>query len=136
MNIKRIKRNISRKLKNKNISVIIPIIGVVLLFLFFDISVFLVLLYIVIHYTVVSLKKLNSLNLESDLNCWGLRLLSMCLVFVGSCIVMISVMSITITTVVPLYYNIIWIVGLCIIVISIFSGYRSTRRYGTFVYLR
>ncbi|MFP3908537.1 MAG: hypothetical protein ACLFVX_01635 [Archaeoglobaceae archaeon] len=88
--------------------------------------------------TWLSIKRIDRINLRSDLNCWGLRVLGVVLFFIGGGILFItsfSVMMATYSTGTTIYtFGLMPIGGLCIIIIGIFSEFRSVRRR-PFVYV-
>ena len=100
----------------------------------FDYIIFFVFLYVVLASTWLLAKILDSLNMENDLYCWGLRLIGIVLMFFG--FVMFSsgafVMALNTST----SSNIFWISGICLMLLGAFSEYRSFRRHGIFVYVR
>ena len=102
----------------------------------FDFGLFLIVLYTVIAGTWLLMKIIDSFNLESDLNCWGLRILGLVLMILGIIMFMGSALGTMMMTDKIVFGNIFWIIGLCIVALGLFSEYRSTRRYGVFVYMR
>ena len=103
---------------------------------YFDMGIFLLSLYLVVAGTWLSAKIIDSFNLESDLNCWGLRLFGIGLIIFGWILLaaggMVKVLSNS-----PLAFeNIFWITGLCVMALGAFSEFRSFRRHGVFVYMR
>jgi|GEM_PF-5975880 len=101
-----------------------------------DLATTILLCYITIAFTWIMLIYINNLNLANDLNCWGVRILGFIFIIFGVIIMsvnMIGTMLIQNQTTTP---YIITVLGLCLIILGIFSQFRANRRYGTFVYLR
>ncbi|MBP2029380.1 hypothetical protein J2755_000300 [Methanohalophilus levihalophilus] len=101
----------------------------------FDYLMFLILLYIVLAGTYLTAKGLDSLDLSQDLYCWGLRVLGLILILAG---IMITTSGHMMVLLAPegMVKHIVWIFGICMILLGVFSNYRSTRRHGIFVYMR
>ena len=92
--------------------------------------------YVIISFTYISMIFINNLDLRSDLNCWGIRILGVIFVIAGIIILSanaIAAMLIQSETTAPYIFT---IMGLCLLVLGIFSEFRAKRRYGIFVYLR
>ena len=102
----------------------------------FDLGLFIVVLYTVIAGTWLLMKIIESFNLEPDLNCWGLRIIGLVLIIFGSIIFMSGGITVMLTSGNLIFSNIFWIIGLCLIVLGLFSEYRSFRREGVFVFMR
>ncbi len=103
---------------------------------YFDFGIFLLALYLVVAGTWLLAKIIDSLNLESDLYCWGLRIFGGVLILFGWIIVAVGSMAKVLTNSPLAFDNIFWITGLCIMGLGAFSEYRSFRRQGVFVYMR
>jgi hypothetical protein len=99
-----------------------------------DFIIFLALLYTVLASSWLSAKIIDSFDLQNDLYCWGLRIIGVCLFFFG--FIVMGSGSFALVYSHNISSNIIWIMGLCIILIGAFSEYRSFRRHGVFVYIR
>lgn len=100
----------------------------------FDYIIFFVLFYVVLASTWLLAKILDSLNLENDLYCWGLRLIGIVLMLFG--FVMFSSGAFVMAFNTSTSSNIFWISGICLMLLGAFSEYRSFRRHGIFVYVR
>ncbi len=103
---------------------------------YFDFGMFLLALYFVIAGTWLLAKIIDSLNLESDLYCWGLRLVGGVLILFGWILFAAGGMAKVLTNFPLAFDNIFWITGLCIMGLGAFSEFRSFRRQGVFVYMR
>ena len=103
---------------------------------YFDIGIFLLSLYLVVAGTWLFAKIIDSFNLESDLNCWGLRLFGIGLIIFGWILLAAGSMAKVMSNSPLAFDNIYWIMGLCIIALGAFSEFRSFRRHGVFVYMR
>jgi hypothetical protein len=99
----------------------------------FDYVIFALLLYVTLTFTWIMLKVINSLDLRSDLLCWGLILTSIILFCGGIFLIFTIWLSIAFSGVSMFQYSLL-IMGGCITVLGIFSAFRARRRYGTFVY--
>ena len=79
------------------------------------------------------MKRIDRIDLRSDLNCWGLRLLGGILMAVGTLFILGGLTALFITALYTktffVYGNIIPVAGLCLWVLGIFSEFRSFRRY-------
>lgn len=139
-NFRVIKRN--QKLVDKVIFVIMLLVFSVHIKLkstigqYFDLGIFLLALYLVVAVTWLLAKIIDSLNLESDLYCWGLRIVGGVLVLFGWILVAAGSMAKAVTNSLLAFDNIFWIMGFCIMGLGAFSEYRSFRRHGVFVYMR
>ena len=102
----------------------------------FDLGLFLIVLYTVFAGTWLLMKIIDSFNLEPDLNCWGLRVIGLILMILGLIMFMSGAMTAIIMSGDLIFSNIFWIIGLCLIVLGLFSEYRSFRREGVFVFMR
>lgn len=103
---------------------------------YFDFGLFLLALYLILATSWLLAKIIDSFNLESDLYCWGLRIIGGALIIFGAILFMSGTMVNILTNSSLAFNNIYWIVGLCIMALGAFSEYRSFRRYGVFVYMR
>lgn len=103
---------------------------------YFDYGLFLLGLYLILNVSWLIAKIIDSINLESDLYCWGLRLIGGGLVIFGAILFMSGSMINVLTNFSLTFNNIYWIAGLCIVALGIFCEFRSFRRYGVFVYMR
>lgn len=101
---------------------------------FFDWGYFLIVLYIILAGSWFSAKIIDSMNLERDLYCWGLRIFGLILMIFGGLILMAGGFTVAYSS--SIFSNVFWIMGLCIMALGAFSEYRSVRRYGVFVYTR
>ena len=101
----------------------------------FDIIIFIILLAITLKCSWYSLLKINQINLVSDLNIWGLRIVSFILIFIGGIIGWIGSMLVSFNN---SYYtlHIFWIIGISIIILSAFAMFRFNRRYDKTIYFR
>lgn len=101
----------------------------------FDILGFVVFIYIAPPTFLVCLKKIDRVNLERDIYCMGMRIFGVLAAMIGLFVfslgyfVYVSVDGMLIT-------HVLWIIGLSIAFFGAFGLYRSTRRYGVFVYVR
>lgn len=103
---------------------------------YFDFGLFLLALYLILAISWLLAKIIDSFNLESDLYCWGLRLVGGILIIFGGILFMSGAMVNVLTQSSLAFNNIYWIAGLCIMALGAFSEFRSFRRYGVFVYMR
>ncbi len=107
---------------------------------YFDIPIFIIATAIVVKGTWLLMKRIDRLNLESDLSCWGLRVLGGILFLAGLAVCLIAATAITFTLAYSgafyMFILVFPIIGLSIIVLGLFSEFRSFRRYGYFVYMR
>lgn len=108
---------------------------------YLDIPIFVLALILAIKGTRSSLKRIDGIDLESDLYCWGLRVLGLILCVFGVFLLLSSVSAIAMGVYIenlPLsaFPFIFPVIALCIIVLGIFCEFRSLRRYGYFVYVR
>jgi hypothetical protein len=94
-----------------------------------DWIIFLSLLYLTLAGSWFLVKLLDSIDLSSDLYCWGLRILGGITVFFGFLLFMSSAFALAFTNVHLLTNNIPWILSICIILIGAFMEYRSFRRH-------
>ena len=146
-NSKRELKKLSIKFTKHNVLIFITIILTMLSILFtkipiiehiVDIIIFTVLLFITLKCTLLSISRINVINLSSDLNLWSLRILGIVMGIIGFIVFSIPVLSITLSEVsnVPLSFHIVWIVGLCIFIIGVFCNFRATRRYEQTIFMR
>lgn len=103
---------------------------------YLDFGLFLLALYLILAGSWLVAKIIDSFNLESDLYCWGLRLVGGALIIFGAILFMSGAMVNILTHSSLAFNNIYWIAGLCIMALGAFSEFRSFRRYGVFVYMR
>ena len=107
---------------------------------YFDIPIFIIATAIVVKGTWFLMKRIDRLNLESDLSCWGLRVVGGILFLAGLVVCLIAATAITFTLAYSgafyMFILVFPIIGLSIIVLGLFSEFRSFRRYGYFVYMR
>ena len=108
---------------------------------YLDIPIFILALILAIKGTWSSLKKIDRIDLESDLYCWGLRGLGLILCVFGLFLLLSSFFAIGMGVHVegiPLSATafIFPVMALCMIILGIFCEFRSLRRYGYFVYVR
>lgn len=103
---------------------------------YFDLGIFLLALYLVLAGTWLLAKIIDSFNLESDLYCWGLRLVGAGLFLFGWILFAAGGIAKALSNSPLAFDNIFWITGLCIMALGAFSEFRSFRRYGVFVYMR
>lgn len=99
-----------------------------------DYIVFFVLLYVILAFSLLIAKVIDSFNLENDLYCWGTRILGIILILFG--FVVLGSGSFVLVFNHNISSNIFWIAGACMILLGAFSEYRSFRRHGVFVYMR
>jgi len=79
--------------------------------------------------TLLILRAIDSINLRSDLNCWGLRIIGALLILLGLFLLSATSVALFIVPVKAVVNNIYWIGSLCVIIIGLFSIFRSKRRY-------
>ena len=108
---------------------------------YLDIPIFILALVLAIKGTWSSMKRIDGIDLESDLYCWGVRILGLILFISGLFLFLFSVSGIAVGFYIedlPLsaFPFIFPIIALCVMVIGIFCVFRSFRRYGYFVYMR
>jgi hypothetical protein len=108
---------------------------------YLDIPIFILALVLAIKGMWSSMKRIDRIDLESDLYCWGLRVLGLILCISGLFLFLFSVSGIAVGFYIedlPLsaFPFIFPIIALCVMVIGIFCVFRSFRRYGYFVYVR
>lgn len=110
---------------------------------YFDIPIFIVATVLIAKGTWFLMKRIDEINLESDLSCWGLRIMGAGLCIMGIIIIFVIPMTLIMAsyelkTEIPsyLYISIFAILGLAMIIVGTFTEFRSFRRYGYFVYMR
>ena len=103
---------------------------------FFELGLFLIVLYVVLAGSWFFAKIIDSFNLEQDLYCWGFRIFGIILLIFGGLISMSFTIAIASLPNESIFNNIFWIIGLCIMALGAFSEYRSVRRHGVFAYVR
>jgi len=82
--------------------------------------------------SVLLTKIINSINLASDLYCWGLRLLGVVFFFIGWIVLTsasFSWMLLSLNNVHMVSQNVLWILGVCLILLGAFCEFRSFRRF-------
>ncbi len=95
---------------------------------FADYAVFLAFLYLELAGTWMVAKTIDSINLASDLYLWGLRILGGVLMFFGAVVFVSGSMTLSLSGSDAVTQNIIWIAGICIMLLGAFMNYRSVRR--------
>ncbi len=90
---------------------------------------FLIVLFLTLAGTIVILKFIDSINLRSDLACWGLRLIGGTIILFGILLLFSSGIVLFKTESKLVLNNILWIFSLCVILIGIFCQFRSARRH-------
>ena len=100
----------------------------------FDWVIFLIALYFVLRFSWFIVKRIDRIDLSSDLACWGIRLLGAIVIIIGGMLLFstaLAVMMSPFTTggVNSVFSNIFWIIGLCMLLIGCFMEYRSVRRH-------
>jgi hypothetical protein len=86
----------------------------------------------VISATLLTARKINSINLASDLSCWGLRLLGGIFVFVGFMILMMGSMAFIFTAIGNVTWHsqgVFWVIAICLMLLGAFCEFRSVRRF-------
>jgi len=86
----------------------------------------------IISLTILTAKKINSINLASDLACWGLRLLGGVFAFAGFIVfffVSFAFAATVISNVTWVSQGIFWVTGICLFLLGAFCEFRSLRRY-------
>lgn len=79
--------------------------------------------------TLLLLRAINSINLRSDLNCWGLRIIGGILILAAFLLLVTSIFAMVIIPIKTVANNTFWIGSFCIMIIGAFCEYRSTRRH-------
>ena len=77
-------------------------------------------------------RKINSINLASDLACWGLRLLGGVFVFVGFWVLMAGSFAFIATSISNVTWHsqgVFWVLGICLLLLGAFCEFRSVRRF-------
>jgi len=90
---------------------------------------FIIFLYIIVVGSWYIAKTIDRINLESDLYCWGLRILAAVIIFFGINFLISSTFVLAFADSKLVFNNIYWILGLCMILLGAFMGFRSARRY-------
>jgi len=122
---KKHKKNVFKKYKKE-----LPFILGALLVLsyYFNFGFGLLLSLIVIYPTILILKKINRVNLRSDLSCWGLRFAGVFSIIIG-----FSLLWTTFIGYVFSWGNVVFspfiVIGICFIIIGAFCEFRSLRRF-------
>jgi len=86
----------------------------------------------IISLTILTAKKINSINLASDLACWGLRLLGGVFAFAGFIaffFASVALVASAISNVAWVSQGIFWVLGACLFLLGAFCEFRSLRRY-------
>lgn len=148
---KRELKKLSIKFTKHNVLIFITIILTILLVLFtkitildhiVDIIIFTVLLFITLKCTLLSISRINVINLSSDLNLWSLRILGIIISAIGFMIIATFGYGTMMVTSkygvdnIGLYLQITWIVGLCLFIIGLFCNFRAVRRYEQTIFMR
>ena len=94
-----------------------------------DWGLFLLFLYLVVAGSWFLAKTIDTIDLSSDLYCWGLRLIGAIVIFFGIALFMSSTFAITLSDSKLVLDNIYWIASLCIMLLGAFMEYRSFRRH-------
>ena len=108
-----------------------------LLFTYIDYGLFLLIFYIVLSIFYVWIKYIDSLNLYNDFTIWVVRIVGGLAVLFGFILIFSSQIVMTYTYNTPrnlVFNNIYWIIGFAFILLGAFCEFRSTRRYGMFLY--
>lgn len=96
---------------------------------FVDWGLFLGVLYLILAGTWLAAEWVNSLDLRSDLYCWGLRIVGIVLMIIGALLFTSSALVLTFTNVKLVFNNVYWIASVCLMALGAFCEYRSLRRY-------
>ncbi len=107
------------------------------LFSYIDYGFFLTALYIVGNIFYLWIKYIDSLNLYSDLTLWSVRVGGGLAALFGFLLILSSQMVMIYTYNTPrnlVFNNIYWIIGIGFLLLGVFCEFRSTRRYGIFIY--
>lgn len=107
------------------------------LFTYVDYGLLLIASYIVVSIFYVWIKYVDSLNLYNDLTIWVVRIVGGLAVLFGFLLIFSSQMVMIYTYNTPrnlVFNNIYWIIGFAFILLGAFCEFRSTRRYGIFLY--
>ena len=119
------KRSILKRYK-KEIPFILVALSVVA-YILHEIAFFIIASITLIYISILTIKKINKINLRSDLNCWGVRLLGVVFIIVG--MLLLGFIYFKGLFLMSFSYDIKITLGLCLIFIGGFCGYRSTRRF-------
>ena len=94
-----------------------------------DWGIFLLASYVVIGTSWTIAKKIDAIDLRSDLSCWGLRIIALPVIFFGVMLLASTSLVFTFSRNNLVFNNIYWILGVCIILLGLFMEYRSFRRH-------
>lgn len=94
-----------------------------------DWVIFLMTLYVEVAGTWFSAKVIDSIDLSSDLKNWGLRLLGLSTIFLGTALFLTSTLTLTLAESHLVFNNVYWIGSICLVALGAFMEYRSIRRH-------
>jgi membrane protease YdiL (CAAX protease family) len=106
---------------------------------YLDIPIFILALILTIKGVWYSMKRIDGIDLESDLYCWGMRIFGLVLFGISFLLFFFSfifIFSLTLSGGTVVFGWIFPILSLCVFVLGVFCEFRTLRRYGYFVYVR